>query len=182
MDALLEMCDEIHRNGFDKILIISGHGGNCRFLPFFAQMFPGINRSYAVYTQFMHDLTEEQLEEIYLATGVEDMGYHGGFYETSLMMHIRSDLVHLEKVNEDEYKDLERLKSLKDAGIFTGFGWYASYPHHFAGDPTGATKENGKIIFDILVEKVESLINTVKEDDVSLPLIQEYNEIVNNTV
>jgi len=177
MDALLEMCDEIHRNGFDKILILSGHGGNYQLLPFFAQMFPGINRPYAVYTQFMHDLTEQQLEEIYLATGVDEMGAHGGFYETALMMHIRPDLVHLEKVNEEEHKDLDRLKKIKDAGLFTGFNWYASFPHHFAGDPSPATKENGKIIFDITVQKIETLINTVKADDVSLPLIQEYNAL-----
>lgn len=180
MDALLEMCDEIHRNGFTKILILSGHGGNYQFLPFFAQMFPGLNRSYAVYTHYIHDLTAQNLEEIHLATGVDDMGDHGGFYETSLMMHLRPDLVHLEKVNKEEYKDLGRLKDIKDAGIFTGFGWYASYPHHFAGDPAGATKENGKIIFDILVSKVENLINTIKADDVSLPLIREYNKIINN--
>jgi len=181
MDAMLEMCDEIHRNGFDKILILSGHGGNYHFLPFFAQMFPGINRSYAVYTQFIHDLTEQQLEEIYLSTGVDEMGAHGGFSETALMMFIRPDLVHLDKVIAEEHKDLGRLDSLKDAGIFSGFNWYASYPNHFAGDPTQATKEKGKIIFDILVGNVINLINTVKADDVSLALIREYNEIVDNT-
>jgi creatinine amidohydrolase len=177
MDAMLEMCDEIHRNGFDKILILSGHGGNYQFLPFFAQMLPGINRSYAVYTHFIHDLTEQNLEEIYLATGVDELGAHGGFSETALMMHIRPDLVHLEKVNEEEYKDLERLKKIKDAGIFTGFNWFASFPHHFAGDPTEATKESGKIIFDMLVNKIVNIINTVKADDVSLPLIKEYNSL-----
>ena len=179
MDAMLEMCDEIYRNGFTKILILSGHGGNCHFLPFFAQMFPGINRSYAVYTQFIHDLTEQQLEEIYLATGIDDMGGHAGFYETSLMMFIRPDLVHLEKVIKEEHKDLDRLKDIKDAHIFTGFNWYASFPNHFAGDPSEAAKEKGKIIFDMLVGNVVKLINTVKADDVSLQLIQEYNENVN---
>jgi creatinine amidohydrolase len=142
-------------------------------------MFPGLNRSYAVYTQFMHDLTEKELKKIQKATGILDMGAHGGFYETALMMHIRPDLVHLKKVKKEEHKDLERLKNIKDAGLFTGFGWYASYPHHFAGDPIGATKEKGKIIFDFMVKKIEMLINTVKEDNVSLPLIKEYNDIVN---
>ena len=40
------------------------------------------------------------------------------------------------------------------------------------------TKEKGKLIFDIMVRKIEMLINTVKADDVSLPLIKEYNDIV----
>ena len=93
MDNLLEMCDEIHRNGFSKILILSGHGGNYHFLPFFAQMFPGINRPYSVFTAYIHDITEQELEEIREKSGVEEMGGHAGFYETSLIQYLRPNLV-----------------------------------------------------------------------------------------
>jgi len=174
MDALLEMCDEIHRNGFNKILILSGHGGNYHFLPFFAQMFPGLDRSYALYTCYIHDLTEKQLKEIQTQTGVGDMGGHGGFYETALIMHLRPDLVHPEKVIVKESESLERLKGINEHGIYTGYNWYANYPHHFAGDPTEASEEKGKIVFDIVRKRIVDIINAVKADDVSLSLIKEY--------
>jgi len=177
MDALLEMCDEIHRNGFDKILLLSGHGGNCHFLPFFAQMFPGLDRSYSVYTYFIHDLTDEELRDIQKHTGAEDMGGHGGFSEASLIMHLRPELVFPDRVKVEESESLDRLKDVTDAGIFTSFFWYASYPHHFAGDPSLATAENGKIIFDILQRKIVNIYDTIKADEASHKLIREYNNL-----
>jgi creatinine amidohydrolase len=177
MDALLEMCDEIHRNGFTKILILNGHGGNNSFLPFFAQQFPGLNRPYAVYTWFVHKISNEQLEVIKAKSGEDDMGYHAGFFETALIMHLCPDLVHPEKQNNAESASMERLKNLEDMEIFTGFNWYASYPHHFAGDPSRATAEYGGLIFDILTGNAVNVINQIKADDTSLKLIDEYSRL-----
>jgi len=178
MDALLEMCDEIHRNGFNKILLLSGHGGNNYFLPFFAQMFPGIDRPYAIYTYFVHHLTDKQLKAIQTETGVEDMGNHAGFSETALMMHLRPDLVHLEKADISESVGLKRLYDTGKLGIFTGFDWYADYPHHFAGDPSSATKEYGELLFNILRDNVINVLYEIKKDETSPALIKEYNGLV----
>jgi len=177
MDALLEMCDEIHRNGFSKIIILNGHGGNNHFLQFFAQMFPGINRPYAVYTCFAGSKNEEQLAAIIAKTGVEEMGYHAGFAETALMSYLRPDLVHLDKAVISESVDLGRLDSIAEFNVFTGFNWYASFPNHFAGDPSKATKDFGKFIFDMVVNNVADVINEVKKDSVSLHLIKEFNDL-----
>jgi len=35
LNIMTELCEEIHRNGFRKILIVNGHGGNKPFLDFF---------------------------------------------------------------------------------------------------------------------------------------------------
>ena len=175
MDALLEMCDEIHRNGFNKIFILNGHGGNEYFLPFFAQQFPGLSRPYAVYTRFAHKISDEQRKNIQTRSGEMDMGNHAGFSETALMMYLHPELVHLERQNVSESVSLERLKDQSDAGLYTGFDWYAKYPHHFAGDPSRATAELGEAIFGILLENTVSAINAVKNDNVSLNLIDEFN-------
>jgi len=176
MDALLEMCDEIHRNGFTKILILSGHGGNCYFLPFFTQMFPGINRPYAVYIRSAHELSDGQLNEIQARSGVKDMGGHAGFYETSLMMYLRPELVFPGRIKAEESASLNRLKDIVDKNIYTGFNWYADYPHHFAGDPAGASEEHGKMIFDILTNNTADAINAIKADKVSHMLIKGFND------
>ena len=175
MDALLEMCDEIHRNGFTKILILNGHGGNLYFLPFFAQQFPGLNRPYAVYTYFESNKSDEQIKEIKARSGEENMGFHAGFSETSLIMHLRPDLVHMERVKLKESDSMARLKDLENLNAFSGFDWYASFPYHFAGDPSKATAEHGKIIFDMVVANTVKVVNAIKADNVSLKLIEEYN-------
>ena len=176
MDVLLEMCDEIYRNGFTKILILSGHGGNGHFLPFFAQQFPGLERPYAVYTRFAHDITNEQLTAIKTHSGENNMGEHAGFSETALMMYLRPDLVHLDKAKVSESENLDRLNELQQMGIVTGFDWYSKFPYHFAGDPTRATAEYGEFIFDILLANTVGAINAVKADKTSLKLIEKFNK------
>ena len=37
LTVLQETCDEIHRNGIEKIILVSGHGGNNSLLPYFCQ-------------------------------------------------------------------------------------------------------------------------------------------------
>jgi len=180
MDALLEMCDEIHRNGFKKILILNGHGGNESFLPFFVQQFPGLNRPYAVYTRFLHNMSAEQLIAIQKKSGEMNMGDHAGFSETSLMSYLRPDLVHMEKIKISESVSMERLKDTESMGIFTGFSWYAKYPHHFAGDPSRASAGHGAFIFDILLENTVIAINAIKDDKISLELIKEYRKQCGN--
>ncbi|MDR2546068.1 MAG: creatininase family protein [Lachnospiraceae bacterium] len=177
MDALLEMCDEIHRNGFKKILILNGHGGNMHFLPFFAQMYPGLKREYTVYTKFVASLKTEQYQEIAARSGVEEMGDHAGFSETALIMHLRPNLVTMDNVVLEESRSLERLSEISEAGLYTGFHWYANYPHHFAGDPSKAAAEYGKIMFEMMCENVAEMIRVIKADDVSLPMIAEYTKL-----
>lgn len=179
MDALLEMCDEIHRNGFTKIIILNGHGGNEFFLPFFAQQFPALNRPYAVYTRFVHCYTNEQIKEIESHCNGSQVGDHAGFSETSLMMHLRPELVHLEKQDVSESVSMERLKELRELGVFTAFDWYAEYPHHIACDPSKAAAGYGKFIFDIICGNVVKVIDEVKSDKMSAKLIDEFNRLAN---
>ena len=179
MDAMLEMCDEIHRNGFTKILILNGHGGNEHFLPFFCQQFPGLNRPYSVYTYFLPNLTNEQLKAVQDRTGEDNMGEHAGFMETALMMHLRPDLVNMEEHKAPESVNLERMKNTEGLGVFSGFNWYSKFPYHFAGDASRATPPHGLYIFDILLANVVNVIQAVKADNVSAGLIKEYNDRAN---
>ena len=48
-DLLDATCDEIGRNGFRKILIVNGHGGNPELLKFFIQSQLERRRDYVVY-------------------------------------------------------------------------------------------------------------------------------------
>jgi len=176
MDCLLEMCDEIARNGLKKILIMSGHGGNNHFLPFFCQEMPRLDRDYSVYTAFIGSTTAEQNKKLAAAAGTEDLGYHAGLSETSMMMHLRPNLVHMDAQDPADCKRLNRLPGIQEAGLFTGFNWYADYPYHFAGDPSLATPELGKMFFNTAVENAVKALKAIKADEVSGGLVREYAE------
>ena len=174
MDNLLEMCDEIGRNGLKKILIMSGHGGNNHFLPFFAQEMPRLNRDYSVYAGFIGNITAKQEEELAAAAGTSNMGNHAGLSETSMMMYLRPDLVNMEAQDPKEGQGLNRLSKIHEAKLFTGFNWYASYPAHIAGDPSLATPELGEMIFCMATENTVEAIRAIKADDVSGRLQREF--------
>jgi creatinine amidohydrolase len=174
MDALLEMCDEIHRNGFNKIIIVSSHGGNGYFLPFFVQEMPRLGKAYNVYTWFCGQMKEQQRKTVCELAKTNDLGAHAGLSETSVMMHLKPDLIHMEKVNPDESKNQGRLANLKEKGVVTGLNWYADFPYHFAGDPSTASAELGKVIFDIMCKNLAEIIRAVKEDNISEKMIKEF--------
>jgi len=180
MKALLEMCDEIHRNGFKKIIICSSHGGNNHFLPFFLQEMPRLQRPYNAYTYFIPYLKNEQTAAICGTAKTDDLGYHAGLTETAAIMHLRPDLVDMKEQNPDEFKSKGRLKELRKSEIFTGFNWYAEYPHHFAGDPGPATSEIGKIVFDAACDNLCEVIRAVKADSDSEKMNAEFKNLSNS--
>jgi len=96
-----------------------------------------------------------------------------------LMMHLRPDLVHLEKADIAESVNLSRLYDTRKLDVFTGFDWYANYPRHFAGDPSSATKEYGELLFNILSDNVKNVLYEIKKDETSPALIEEYTGLVN---
>ena len=175
MDALLELCDEIHRNGFKKIIVVSSHGGNNHFLPFFAQEMPRLNRAYNLYTIFIGNMKKEQERAISEFAGTTDLGLHAGLVETSTIMYLRPDLVRMDAQEGEEGRSLGRLEELREKGVFTGFNWYAEYPRHIAGNPGPASAELGKMIFDMLCDNLVEVIRAVKADDVSEKMKKEFN-------
>ncbi|MCL2187217.1 MAG: creatininase family protein [Defluviitaleaceae bacterium] len=176
METLLAMCDEIARNGIQKIMILSGHGGNNHFLPFFAQEMPRLNRNYAVYTGQAVELTSVQRKEVQQTAGVQDLGQHAGLAETALMMYLQPKLIKNEAQDPAEGVDRQRLADIKKENLFTGYNWYAGFPNHYAGDHTAATPELGKKVFEMVVENAVKKIKAVKADDESLSLISEFAE------
>ena len=175
MASLLENCDEISRNGFKKIILLNSHGGNNMFLGFFAMKMPSLDRDYVVYVTSAGASAEKNRKQIYEFAGTTDMGEHAGLSETSLMLHIRPDLVHMDKQEAKSGERQKRLENLKNHGIFTGLNWYGDFPNHYAGDHTKATPELGKLIFDLSCEELREKIRAVRNDTVAPDLFKEYN-------
>ena len=140
-DLLDATCEEIARNGFKKILIVNAHGGNPNFLRFFVQSQLERVRDYVVYLYDpgpLDQATADHVSTLRKSDPASDS--HAGERETSTLMYLRPDLVHLDRASSESGANEQRL-SIPE--VYTAIWWYASYPNHYAGDGSGRQPRAG---------------------------------------
>lgn len=171
---LEELCDQLARNGYNKIIIINGHGGATQFLNYFAQSRLEKYHPYCVYIYNAHSRDKDLDDAFFALHGPMRGAGHADVKETSEICYLHPETVHLDRIDssDEQTQPQERLNHLYS--VFTGIGWYADHPYHIAGDPTGANAEKGKLLTDYYVNRLAKAIKSVKEDDVSLKLLEEF--------
>ena len=171
-DLLEATCDEIARNGFDKIVIVNGHGGNPQLLRYFVQSQLEKRRNYAVY--FFEPGADpaftEKANKLRKTDPAGDM--HGGENETSTLLYLRPDLVKQERAVQESGKDQKRMADLPN--LYTAIWWYASFPNHYAGEAEKASRELGELITENRIEQLVKALKAVKADKKTLELQKEY--------
>ena len=188
LTILEELCDEIYRNGFNKILIVSGHGGNSFLLNLFSRNLLYKKRDYAVmwtnlntvgdgdafYNKVITDkerfsyLTEEDLSTLKQFSETTFGGGHADFAETSVLMGIDKKLVRPEKFYQ-EGLSIHRFDHFAQKSINFGGAWMANFPKAFSGfSSSGCTETIGKAFCEILADCLIEKIKIVKEDTEAL--------------
>lgn len=174
---LQETLDELNRNGFEKIILVNGHGGNNAFLNFFGMAQLSEPRDYSLYW-FRPKANEEVEKKAVELTQVDKFDAHAGNSETSEMMAAQPDLTHRERASQQSGVDLERMKHLDY--IYSGIWWYASFPNHYGGDGYKANPEAGELLINETVKQLVEMIQMVKADT-TVPELQKqfFNEAEN---
>lgn len=175
--VLQETLDELSRNGFKKIIIVNGHGGNSAFLNYFGMAQLSERRDYALYW-FQPSYDPEVIKKAEALTQHDKYDQHAGNRETSMVKAIVPDLVHPEKAGRQSGVDLDRLKNLPN--VYSGIWWYARYPNHYSGDGSKANAEAGELLLNSVVNQFVKTIRDIKADE-NVPKLQEqfFNEAEN---
>jgi creatinine amidohydrolase len=101
-DFWLAVIDTLVLRGFDRLYLISGHGGNCSFLvnviKYAGERYPQIFCATA-WLYLSGPQGAEALQK-HRHSRIGGMG-HAGELETSLMCHLRPDLVHMERAIDE---------------------------------------------------------------------------------
>jgi creatinine amidohydrolase len=160
-NLLQETCSELSRNGFKKIIIVNGHGGNNDFLHYFCMSQLHSQKDYSL---ILFQVSEDSV----MTKKIEGMrktttGGHADEVETATIMAIRPDLVKIDQATTQSGVDQIRLESIPFQ--YTGIWWYARYPNHYAGDGSKSTVELGKTVLDFKSGQLVKLIQTVKKSN-----------------
>ena len=161
--------DEIARNGFKRVLILNGHGGNNHFIRYFIQAQLEKRRDFAVY---LHTpATDPEINRKINEMRKTDYDGHAGERETSTLLYLRPDLMKMERAGDESGRPQERLNL---PGLYTGIWWYADFPNHYAGDGAAGSVELGKLITDYQVETIVRNLRQIKNDEATLDLQNEF--------
>ncbi len=170
INLLDNVCREIARNGLKKIVLVNAHGGNFGLLALYNMLQLYKPRDYVVYI-----VNPISMADPIKTPWSDELDGHAGPGETSMMLALRPDLVHMDRIPDgEEGVARNRLQALREAGVQTGIWWYADYPTHYAGDARFADAATGEQLLDAQAEFVARAVRAIKADTVTKQLQDEF--------
>jgi creatinine amidohydrolase len=142
IELLDATCDEIGRNGFRRVVIVNGHGGNPELIRYFVQTRLERRRDHVVY--YFDPGADPALQQQVAGLRRSDPSWdlHAGENETSRLLYVRPDLLRLPRAGDESGEDQRRLSLPAD--LYTAIWWYARFPNHYAGRGDRASRELGE--------------------------------------
>ncbi|MEM7339759.1 MAG: creatininase family protein [Actinomycetota bacterium] len=131
-----------------RLVFLNGHGGNSSLLNVAC-------RELRLHNGLLTFLAHPQVPRDQGGPSYEHelgMGIHGGMGETSMMLHLRPDLVDMSKADRWIPESLTANDHVRFGGSVT-FGWLSNdwFDEGVIGDPRTATAEHGRELFDAAV-------------------------------
>jgi creatinine amidohydrolase len=150
------------KNGIKKLVIINGHGDNSPTLKYAAQT---IVRDAQIFVCV--DTGETSDPDIYKIAETP-IDVHAGEIETSMTLATRPELVNMDLATAEP---LNFTSPYLDFTSSRGVAWYIRTRKlsktGIMGDPTRATKEKGRKMWEVMVEHLVRFVEEIKKSDLS---------------
>ncbi len=152
MATLVDIGRSVAATPAKKIVFMNGHGGNGALLQVANRE---LRRQFGLATFTM----PAGIQKAGTATDADEhgLGIHAGHGETSLVLHVRPDLVDMSLAERNVPEHIAEMKYIGFNGMPVSFGWLSNDfgPSGVIGDPTAATAEYGAELFE------DSVVNSV---------------------
>ncbi|MFE4826629.1 creatininase family protein [Streptomyces sp. NPDC056672] len=153
-----EYVESLHRHGWRKILVVTGHGGNNATLGTVAQdlltTHPDLQFAWSPVTALAADVVS--------GMGVSEVHGHSGEAETAQMLHLAPGLVHTDRLvaGTTSTSQLDPLPRLSRHGSHPALAvrYDRISDNGILGDPRRATAEDGQAVVDAVVVRLVAFV------------------------
>ena len=170
-----DICHSLYRHGFDKVVVVNGHGGNAAPLTVALEEFHLETGAVTALVKCW------QLASLDPPAGAPPWEGHAGRQETELMLALTPDDVDTAEYSISEPTvDLGEMATLAppqydpfDAPITVMItAWESTVTGHY-GDPSMATVERGRLVLDTWAVNLTRFLARLKAGEVRISLRQE---------
>lgn len=161
-----DIAESVYRSGVRKLVLFNSHGGQPQIMDIVGRDLRVRKKMLVVLANWFQMVDPSQWYE-------DDeirYGIHGGALETAMMLHVRPDLVRMDKARDfaSAPKAIRDNARYLDPGDKLSFSWQAQdlNPAGAVGDASAADAETGRLIVDTAADKLAKLLREV----VDLPL------------
>ena len=162
---LLELGESVARAGVRRLLLLNSHGGQPQVLDIVART---LRRTQAMFVVNASWGSLGMPDGLFSAEE-RRFGIHGGEIETSLMLHLRPDLVRMERAQDFRSAaiDLANEGAVLEAEGRIGFGWLTQDLHvaGACGNALAATAEKGRLVAEYQVARFLRLVREIADYD-----------------
>jgi creatinine amidohydrolase len=160
MRTLVDIGRSLAKTPATRLLFLNGHGGNSALLQVASRE---LRREFGLKTFVAHPGLPASMGGADAENPERGLGVHGGHSETSMMLHLRPDLVHMENAKRwvpEHLADYEHI----GFGKPVSFGWLSNdfNSDGVLGDASTANAEYGKQLFDRAVDNLASIVAEVQ--------------------
>jgi creatinine amidohydrolase len=157
METLIDIGRSVAATPATKIVFMNGHGGNTALLQVANRE---LRRQFGLTTFTMPAGIQRAGSGGDAGADELGLGIHAGHGETSLVLHVRPDLVDMSRAVRNVPEHIAKLEYLGFNATPVSFGWTSDDfgPTGVIGDPTRATAEAGAALFaESVTRSVEAL-------------------------
>ena len=158
MAVLNDLVEVLNRQGIYKLLILNSHGGND---------FKTLLRELGAKYPKMWLVTCSWFKILDHSTYFETPGDHADEMETSLMMHLRPDLVRPLSEAGAGHERKSKIAAMREGWLWAERPWSKISADTGVGDPKSATSEKGALFFEAVTTKLAAMYLEVCQADMT---------------
>src|SRR5262245_22674895 len=151
VDLLAGIVEPLLEDGYPRLLILNGHGGNIDTMQVALRRLQPRWRERVLAAASYWDLAAKELAA--LAEGPRKNMGHACEFETSMMLALRPELVRREAIRDDPPRDNATLR-----GLFLAEDMFQRTDHGCVGYPELASAEKGRRFLDAAIERTSEVV------------------------